>query len=329
MEVLQTSALPLGDSAGSAWERRIALEGSAVNGVGWENGEVRAVAGSRGGWLWCGVEETGQLPDEVWLRRLPRRDFRFAMGLAGGNAGEFLRWGKGSGEVLAERSKLLRESAEHYVLGVEQPEVAAAVSWLGEVTGRRFADWRAAAEGIESDWVVLGRDGDGEFRLRGGVVCFPSGWSLPEKAGMTVAEVHGPVPELEGSLGRGIRTFLNRLGAGSVWCRDNWGVSAQAERDQHPRHGRAGLGPEATLEAAWLRLEEQMFAGLPGGLVVFAIRVSTHRLDALSAIPGVAEGLARALRTMSSGVADYKGLTASRNGLASQLEQVADGRLDP
>jgi len=308
---------------------RIALEGSAVNGVGWENGEVRAVAGSWGGWLWWSVEEKERLLEEVWLRRLPRRDFRFAMGLAGGDAGGFLRLGEGSGEVLAERSELLREAGEHYVLGVEEPEVAGAVAWFEGVTGRRFADWRAVAEGIESDWIVLVRDGAGEFRVRGGVVCFPSGWSLPEKAGMTVAEVHGPVPELEGSLGRGIRVFLDRLAAGSVWCRDNWGLSAQAERDQHPRHGRAGLGAEATLETAWLRLEEQMFAGLPGGVVLFAIRVTTHRLDELAAIPGVAEGLARALRTMSSGVADYKGLTASRNGLAAQLEQVAACRLDP
>lgn len=310
---------------------RIALEGAAVNGLGWENGEAgeeRAVAGRRGGWSWWRVEEKGRLLEDVWLRRLPRRDFRFAMGLAGGDAGGFLRLGEGSEEVLAERSRLLREAGEHYVLGVEEPAVAGALSWLEGVTGRRFADWRAAAEGLECDWIVLERDGAGEFRVRGGVVCFPSGWSLPEKAGMTVAEVHGPVPELEGSLGRGIRVFLDRLGVGSVWCRDNWGLSAQAERDQHPRHRRDALGSGAVLDSAWLRLEEQMFAGLPGGVVVFAIRVSTHRLDALAAIPGVAEGLARALRTMSSGIADYKGLTASRAGLASQLEAVAGSRRD-
>jgi hypothetical protein len=247
------------------------------------------------------------------------------MGLSGGNVAEFFAAGERAGVVLAERRRLLGEAAGHYVLGMEQAEVGDAVQWLGSVSGRAFRDGREAAEALEPDWIVLVRDGNGEYRVRGGVVCFPSGWSLPEKDGQTVTEVHGPVPELESSLGRSIRVFLGRLAPGSVWCRDNWGLSAQAELDQHPRHGREGPGESAVLAGSWLRLEEQLFAGLPGGVVVFAIRVSTHRLDELARIPGVAEGLAQALRTMSPAVADYKGLTAARDSLAAQLD-AADGR---
>jgi hypothetical protein len=81
----------------------------------------------------------------------------------------------------------------------------------------------------------------------------------------------------------------------------------------------------AVRDGAWLRLEEQLFAGLGSGGVLFAIRVTSHRLDEVARVGGAAAGLAEALRTMTEPVAEYKGVAAAREGLAGLLERAAAG----
>ena len=58
--------------------------------------------------------------------------------------------------------------------------------------------------------------------------------------------------------------------------------------------------------------------GKVGG-VLFAIRVSSHRVDELCVLPGIAARLARALTTMPADVATYKGLAAARDRLVQLL----------
>ncbi len=256
-----------------------------------------------------------------WLRILPAGDYRFHMGLRRGGGPEFFASSPGAASVRALRAALLAKAPEACaVLPEPAPAVLAeAVALLSEWTGQNFPDARAAGEYCEPDWVVLAPDEAGELRVRAGVVCFPSSWSLREKAGLPMSGVHGPAPGLNDSLGWKIDTFLARLTPGDVWLRENWGLSAHAVLDNHPRHGLAPLNAEATLETTWLRLEEQLLTRLPGGGVLFGIRVTTHRLDVLAGIPGVARRLAGALETMEAAVATYKGVTEARTGLVPLL----------
>ena len=54
--------------------------------------------------------------------------------------------------------------------------------------------------------------------------------------------------------------------------------------------------------------------------ILFGIRVTNHRLDALlAAHPALAGRMARALETMPAPLAAYKGLTAARPALGRQL----------
>jgi hypothetical protein len=256
-----------------------------------------------------------------WLRILPDGDYRFHMGLRQGTGGEFFAPSEEASFVRKLRSSLLAEAPEACAL-VPSPAPSAleeAVSLLSAWSGQVFADALSAARHCEPDWLVLAPDAEGLLRVAGGVVCFPSSWSLPEKAGLPVSEVHGPVPGLNSSLGRGIDTFLARLAPGAVWLRDNWGLSANAGLDHHPRHRFPPPGTAADLSNTWLRLEQQLFSRLPGGGVLFAIRVSTHRLDGFAAFPDISARLARALESMPAEVADYKGVTAARERLVQRL----------
>lgn len=254
------------------------------------------------------------------MRLFPAAGHRLQMSLRLGDKEGF--WGRSAAAeaVLAERRRWLAELPERHLRVL--PEGAAAVAEaVRYLTGTDATPLEAAAL-LEPDWVVLaGEEGRGHVLL-GGAVVFPSGWALEEKIGRPLAEVHAPVPGLQSSLGAQIDTFLGRLAPGAAWERDNWGLSADPGLNHHPALPVRRLGAQATLAATWLRLERQFLTRLPEtGAVLFGIRVTNHRLDALAELPGVAPRLAHALDTMTAEVARYKGLEEARGAVAAELRR--------
>lgn len=256
-----------------------------------------------------------------WLRLFPDDDYRFQMGLRPGDAAAFFG-GAQDHRILTLRTQLLHEARDEYLLESPHHAVPEAMELLSTCTGRTITSLTDAAGACESDFVILAPDASGLPHVTAGVVCFPSSWSLREKAGLPVSAVHAPVPGLNADMGRRIDTFLARLAPGAVWERENWGLSADDALDHHPRHSLPALTASATLEAAWLRLERQIFVSLSCGGVLFGIHVSVHRLDVLAGELDVAPRLARALDTMAPEIAAYKGITAARRPLAEQLREV-------
>lgn len=243
------------------------------------------------------------------------------MNLRAGDAAAFFSPTPERAERLAERRRLLDEMPEHYALldRASWNLVADALDFLEPWTGR-LASLDEIARGVESDWVLMEADADGVFRIAAGAVCFPSHWSLPEKGGKTLAEVHGPVPRLNDEMGRAIDAFLTKLAPGVIRERENWGLTADPRLDQHPRHERIRLDGTQALNAIWLRLEQQLFARLRSGGLYFGIVVRHHRLDRLFAQDSSrVAGLARALRTMPDDAAGYKGLSRGRESLLRLL----------
>lgn len=244
------------------------------------------------------------------------------MDLCPGDARDFFECSDRADEVLALRRALLEEFPDRYrVLPRDEGEIIAeALGLLSAWTGREVRHGIGIGAEWEPDWVLLRPAEDGGMRVVAGVVCFPSGWSLPEKLGKPLFAVHAPVPGLNESLGGKIDTFLNRLEPGTLWERENWGLSADGELDHHPARARACLAAESALDATWLRLERQLFARLSGGGLLFGIRVSAHRLDRMCADrPGLGARVARALLTMPTEIASYKGIPEDRSRLIERL----------
>lgn len=253
-----------------------------------------------------------------WLRLFPEADHRLQMNLRPGDKVRFWAAGPDAEAVLAERRRWLATMEQRHLRVLPQGAEAAqeAVRFM---TGQDATPHEAAAT-LEPDWMVLAGDAEHGHPLLGGAVIFPSGWALEEKLGRPLAEVHAPVPGLQTSLGTQIGTFLARLAPGAAWERDNWGLSADPSLNHHPALPVRRLDTNAALETTWLRLERQFLTRLPEtGAILFGIRVSSHRLDELAQIPGLAARLARALETMSAQVSRYKGLDLAREALAREL----------
>ena len=271
--------------------------------------------------------ESGLPSPDTWRRLFPDADYRLPMNLHAGDARRFWALSPDADTVLTERRRWIGMAPERHLLFVDgcHEAVAEATAWLSQATGCRFPDAHAAAVGVEPDWVLLDGTASGGFHVLGGAVAFPSGWGLDDKLGRPLPAVHAPVPGLEATLGARIATFLTKLAAGAAWERENWGLSATPSLNHHPTLDHPRLDARATLDATWLRLEEQFLTRLPGSdAILFGIRVTNHRLDSLVAThPGMAARMARALTTMPEPLAAYKGLNAARAAILEQLARLA------
>lgn len=284
-----------------------------------------------------------------WQRLFPEADYRFQMSLRPGDEARFWKAGPDVAAVLRERRRWLAERPGLFTALLPEGAgcVAEAIERLARFMGDEARDLsgdtgtpiagrdpgceKRSEQGsldplialggqIEPDWVVLSSDAGRDFPIVGGVVVFPSSWALAEKIGRPLHEVHQPAPGVNASLGKSISTFLSRLQPGVAWERENWGLAADDALNHHPEVQHARLDGSARLDTTWLRLERQILLRLPlTGGILFGIRVSNHRLDALATIPGLAPRLARALTTMPEDIACYKGLAQARFPLAALL----------
>jgi hypothetical protein len=174
----------------------------------------------------------------------------------------------------------------------------------------------------EPDFLLLRPGLDGRLRLMAGCVCFPSSWSLEEKIGRPLEDIHSVVPGLNTSIGPQIHRFLAKLRPNVGWLRGNWGLSRSPELNQHPSHNLPRLDETIHVDEVWVRIEHQLLAALPDSSgVLFGIRILTQPLREVRSDPTLSSRLLRALQTMPEPVAVYKGLAKARPRLISLLQE--------
>jgi hypothetical protein len=252
----------------------------------------------------------------------PDGDYRFHLTLRRGEPRAFFAPQDASGQVLAERRRCLAaEPARYAALQKEGESAFAEFAALCAAWGVRATSGVTELGGaLEPDFLLMVRDDAGRFRLRGGALCFPTGWALEEKLGETMGFIHGVVPGLNAAIGAQIEQFLDRLKPGAAFLRDNWGLAASEELNLHPARGIAPPALPLLLERLWLRVEHQALFALPETRsVAFGIRIALHRLDEVANDAAVRTGLTRALQTMSEELARYKRLDGIRAELIRRL----------
>lgn len=150
---------------------------------------------------------------------------------------------------------------------------------------------------VQEDLCVMA-ERDGASRLVAASLSFPSHWRLADKIGGSAAAIHGPVPHYAAELSARVDRFLERIPAGRIVLRRNWGVHDHATlfAPEHPPPA-AGVTPANAGDRLWLRSERQTLRRLPHtGAVLFTIRVQVVPLGVLAARPDVAHALAASAR---------------------------------
>jgi dimethylamine monooxygenase subunit A len=195
-----------------------------------------------------------------------------------------------------------------------------------------------AASLLVQEDLVLMRRGDDGWRLAAASLCFPSSWSLEEKFGRPLQDIHTPVP----GFGRGTRTadiihrIFDNLGVEQPVERLNWSLQAGADLYQplsniarvDRAQARPSRFPEADVAAnAFIRVERQTLRRLPkSGDILFTIRIYLDPMPVLerhAERAALAASFAAQLAALDTAQLDYKGLAADRDRLVERLTAMA------
>lgn len=198
-----------------------------------------------------------------------------------------------------------------------------------EVAGMRFdlADssvppLKRAARMVQEDLLILDRREAG-WHLVAASLSFPSSWSLTEKIGRSMDDIHESVPYF----GSGTRnaTMINRifdkLPVEAPVKRMNWSINNTPAL--YLPGSKAGKDPGLKLEDVHVRVERQTLRKLAKtGAIVFSIRIHVDRLDAIMASPRArdyADSFAAQILALDGQQAAYKGFADRQQALAEHI----------
>ncbi len=232
-------------------------------------------------------------------------------------------------DLLSEH--LVAQFPQRYAIGPD----GIAASLAGPAANASLPPLHRASLLVQEDLILM-RKGETGWRLAAGSLCFPSSWTLTEKFGLPIHEIHQPVPDFgAGSRNNELITrMFDRLHQPVL--RFNWSIQANpnlyhpmsnAGRDERAETRPSRFGGRDVHDAAFIRVERQTLRKLPvSGDILFTIRIYLDPLGAIakhSDRAQIARSLASQLLAMNGDQLDYKGLTADRDRLVAALEKIA------
>jgi hypothetical protein len=285
----------------------------------------------------------------------------FTIGLKPLDPGRWLEVDEHRDTYLAEKRRVYRDIPE-MVFVAEQGTQAAqqeVLDLIGEHLARHFPQIdvspKAAIAGnggdissrplhtasllVQEDLVLMRRGEDG-WRLVAGSLCFPSAWSLQEKFGKPLQDIHTPVP----GFGRGTRTadiitrIFDKLQVEQPVERMNWSLQAgsalymplsNAARIDRAEQKPSRFPEPDVAQNCFIRVERQTLRKLPAsGDILFTIRIYLDPMKVLESHPdraALATSFAAQLTALDAAQVDYKGLSTDRRRLAERLAAIAAG----
>lgn len=197
---------------------------------------------------------------------------------------------------------------------------------------------RTASMLIAEDLLLMRKGGDG-WRLAAAALCFPSSWSLAEKFGRPLADIHAPVPGFQ----RGTRTaalierMFDNMKVEQPVERVNWSLQdddslhlpqAKRERDRRVEESGSSLLGTDPLASTFIRVERQTLRKLPvSGDILFTIRIHLDPVEALARHRerrSLCAALAGQLAALDAAQLGYKGLVDDRDRLVAALHELAE-----
>ena len=202
-----------------------------------------------------------------------------------------------------------------------------AVFRLGEAVSLPHAPLDWLGRQVQEDLILMAASESDGPACVAGHLCFASGWSLSDKIGKTMAQIHEPVPGFAEHLGKPADLLLKRLRANRPVSRINGTLQATHQLNLAPmlagqwQAARADVTPQNAGDLCVLRLERQTLSRLPrSGGALFTIHTYLHPISEVAADPARARRMASVLLTMPADTREYKGLASYIDPLLAYLE---------
>lgn len=199
------------------------------------------------------------------------------------------------------------------------PDVSAICAMISDHLGRVSPDpnyppreaFEQIASEVSDDLCIMVERG-GLYHLEGAVLCAPTFWKLPDKAGQPLGGLHSPVPGGDPELASRISRIFSGLQEGLVLERFNWTVQLDGERftpDAAPmKAALAGLSVEEAEERLHFRVERQTIRKVPGSAsVLFTLRIVMDPLKPILSDPQTRRIFHESWTNTAPDLAEYKG----------------------
>lgn len=191
-------------------------------------------------------------------------------------------------------------------------------------------DW--AGRQVQEDLLLL----DAASILRGGQVCFPSGWDIESKFGKHFLDLHAPVPSLMAPTLRAADKLIERIPIHKPIARTNWGFRITDQMDFSSRHTaryRKLLDERSTEitddnagDTIFVRSERQTLSRLPlSGFILFTIHTYNSKVKDECKDLNRAKAMLSFLHTVPPDLLEYKVMTTFVKKLIRYLEKVVSG----
>lgn len=177
------------------------------------------------------------------------------------------------------------------------------------------------------------------YSLIAGSVCFPSHWSLTEKLGQPLTQIHHPVPGYKSVLAQPVDHYFDRLTGDHPGYRFNWSVVDTPELCLVPHvikpSSQALRAPTAMTadtigQHLWMRVERQTLQRLsPSQSILFTIRTYRYPLSTLEHYPTMARNLLAAVTTMPAAMQQYKNILPIQPALCDYLDRISGSYEQP
>jgi len=202
--------------------------------------------------------------------------------------------------------KMMRANVAAGTLNSEACEelLALMVEATGRVPNQKMPSaLEEAASLVSDDLCILEAKRPGDWRLTAGVLCAPTYWTLPERIGLDLGGLHGPVPDGDPKLASRIGRVFTGLNPDVVLERFNWTVQTSEKRYTPDRPSTIAKRPQDL----HLRVERQTIRKLTrSGAVVFSIRICLDPLEPILEDAATREAFEDAWIGASGAVRGYK-----------------------
>ncbi|GAB1211031.1 hypothetical protein ATERTT37_000143 [Aspergillus terreus] len=183
---------------------------------------------------------------------------------------------------------------------------------------------------VPEDFAIMIRDSQtGEYFFRAGIICASMGWTLGDKLGLGLDQIHEPVPDYQERMGFSMKRYFAKMPTDKPIQRGAWSIEVGKTLllpKDHPEILREPRqDPDLSLENCYLRVDWQTLRRLPlSGAVVFNFKAHFTPVLEFRDEPGIPRLLLKILKDSNRSLMEYKKTWPVEHVLVPHLEQWAE-----
>ncbi|KAI5361853.1 hypothetical protein Slin15195_G055040 [Septoria linicola] len=180
---------------------------------------------------------------------------------------------------------------------------------------------------VPEDFAIMLRDPTtGLYTFRGGMIMSSLGWSLGTKLGLTLDEIHKPVPDYQEKMQFSMNRYFSKMPTDKPIQRGSWGLEIDKPLFMPPEDPHCKLrqrqDPEHTIDRVHLRVDWQTLRRLPlSGAIVFNFKGLFTPVTEFRDEPYVPSLVLKVLKEGRKGLMEYKDTWHTEHVVVPYLEK--------